>query len=35
VCVRENERRLGIYPAALLRPRFIPQLAKTALRLLR
>lgn len=35
VCVRENERRLGLYDAALLRPRFVPRLAQMALRLLR
>jgi hypothetical protein len=34
-CLRENERRLGLYDANLLRPRFAPRLAKTALRFIR
>jgi hypothetical protein len=34
VCLRENERRLGLYDAALIRPRFAPGLARAALRLL-
>ena len=24
ICLRENERRLGLYDPALLRPRFVP-----------
>ena len=34
-CLRENERRLGLYDASLLRPRFAPRLAKMALRFIR
>jgi hypothetical protein len=34
-CLRENERRLGLYDATLLRPRFAPRLAKVALRFIR
>jgi hypothetical protein len=34
VCRAENERRLGIYNAALLRPRFMPSLVNLALRVL-
>jgi len=34
-CLRENERRLGLYDASLLRPRFAPRLARTALRFMR
>lgn len=34
-CLRENERRLGLYDRALLRPRFAPQIAHIALRILR
>ena len=33
-CVHENERRLAIYDGGLLRPRFVPGLAKLALRVL-
>jgi len=34
-CLRENERRLGLYDASLLRPRFAPRLAKLALNFIR
>ena len=34
-CLRENEHRLGLYDASLLRPRFAPRLAKMALRFIR
>ncbi len=34
-CLRENERRLGLYDASLLRPRFAPRLANVALRFIR
>jgi hypothetical protein len=34
VCLRENERRLGLYDAALILPRFAPGLARAALHLL-
>jgi hypothetical protein len=34
LCLRENERRLGIYDCGLLRPRFVPSMAQLALRLL-
>ena len=34
-CLRENERRLGIYDPQLLQPRFAPRLARAALRVLR
>ena len=34
-CLRENERRLGLYDPSLLRPRFAPRLARTALRFMR
>ena len=34
-CLRENERRLDLYDASLLRPRFAPRLAKAALRFIR
>lgn len=34
-CLRENERRLGLYDASLLRPRFAPRLAKMALHFIR
>lgn len=34
-CLCENEKRLGLYDLALLRPRFVPSMAKTALRFLR
>jgi hypothetical protein len=34
-CLRENERRLGLYDPRLLRPRFAPRLARTALRFIR
>lgn len=34
-CVRENERRLGLYDPDLLRPRFAPRAARLALHLLR
>ena len=31
-CVRENERRLALYDAELLRPRMVPTLVGLALR---
>lgn len=34
-CLRENERRLGLYDASLLRPRFAPRLARMALHFIR
>ena len=34
-CLRENERRLGLYDARLLRPRFAPRLGRMALRFMR
>jgi hypothetical protein len=34
-CLRENERRLGLYDASLLRPRFAPRLANVALTFIR
>jgi hypothetical protein len=34
-CLRENERRLELYDASLLRPRFAPRLAHLALRFVR
>lgn len=34
-CLRENERRLGLYDASLLRPRFAPRLARVALHFIR
>lgn len=33
-CVRENDRRLGLYDATLVRPRFAPRCARLALRLM-
>ncbi len=33
-CLRENERRLGLYDAALVRPRFVSYIARIALRLM-
>jgi len=35
ICLQENERRLGLYNAGLLRPRFVPRLATLALKVLR
>jgi len=35
MCLRENERRLGLYDPALLQPRFAPRIARSALRVLR
>ena len=34
ICLRENERRLGLYDARLLRPRFVPRLATLALKVM-
>jgi hypothetical protein len=34
VCLRENDRRLGIYDVRLRRPRFVPFMARTARRFL-
>jgi hypothetical protein len=34
-CLRENERRLSLYPPDLLRPRFVPRSAHIARRILR
>jgi len=34
-CLRENERRLGLYDPALLRPRFVPAIVSIVLRLVR
>lgn len=33
-CLRENEKRLGLYAPGLLRPTFVPRLAHTALRVI-
>ncbi|MFI5364315.1 MAG: ferritin-like domain-containing protein [Candidatus Binatia bacterium] len=35
LCLRENQRRLGVYDAGLLQPRFVPHMAQLALRVLR
>jgi len=35
VCLRENQQRLGVYHSDLLRPEFVPYLARLALRFLR
>jgi hypothetical protein len=34
ICMDENEKRLGMYPPALLRPRFVPRAAHGLLRVL-
>ncbi len=34
ICLRENERRLSLYDASLLRPQFVPRLARLALKVL-
>lgn len=35
LCLRENERRLGRYDQRLLRPRFVPSIAKAMSHVLR
>ena len=35
LCLQENERRLGQYDHRLLRPRFVPTIAKNICRVLR
>ncbi len=35
ICLRENQRRLEVYPPGLLRPRFAPRIARAALSVMR
>lgn len=35
LCLRENERRMGLYDPGLLQPRFIPAMARNGLRVMR